>query len=403
MSSVTTITSDPAVAQYQLSLNKSLAKDADFNAVSERFSDAFHNPEVQDQIVKDIHELTNTIKDIKEAFRRIGESLVEFDNAVFLDVDGDHLQLGRPWRAYQTRFQEILDRSFDNASSAAAFLNQYSRAILTDVDQASYKELQTELQAFVKVPSFVYLDIPPFTVFPQKLEAKAADALQTKNDFTRLADDLRLFSQVIEEALKKAGARIDYELIAAKARLRNLQSQLEEILSPQKPDNVQLKHVGMACVSTLTVGAVSAGFVIFTLSPIAMIAVVGSAIGSAITGIKYLQAKREAARLQEEIKEYNELISQLLEREKLLRKYLERLETTKQEIAGLASQVDAISGIWQHLRSDMIQLQEQLALATDPEMPITGRFMKKIAATRELYTKLAMLLNMYAKNRPTAR
>ena len=102
MSSVTTITSDPAVAQYQLSLNKSLAKDADFNAVSERFSDAFHNPEVQDQIVKDIHELTNTIKDIKEAFRRIGESLVEFDNAVFLDVDGDHLQLGRPWRAYQT-------------------------------------------------------------------------------------------------------------------------------------------------------------------------------------------------------------------------------------------------------------------------------------------------------------
>ncbi|KAI0659411.1 hypothetical protein C8Q70DRAFT_140048 [Cubamyces menziesii] len=379
MSSVTTITSDPAVAQYQLSLNKSLAKDADFNAVSERFSDAFHNPEVQDQIVKDIHELTNTIKDIKEAFRRIGESLVEFDNAVFLDVDGDHLQLGRPWRAYQTRFQEILDRSFDNASSAAAFLNQYSRAILTDVDQASYKELQTELQAFVK-----------------KLEAKAADALQTKNDFTRLADDLRLFSQVIEEALKKAGARIDYELIAAKARLRNLQSQLEEVQH-------KLKHVGMACVSTLTVGAVSAGFVIFTLSPIAMIAVVGSAIGSAITGIKYLQAKREAARLQEEIKEYNELISQLLEREKLLRKYLERLETTKQEIAGLASQVDAISGIWQHLRSDMIQLQEQLALATDPEMPITGRFMKKIAATRELYTKLAMLLNMYAKNRPTAR
>ena len=52
--------------------------------------------------------------------------------------------------------------------------------------------------------------------------------MQTKNDFTRLADDLRLFSQVIEEAVKKAGARIGDDLTRAKAHLRNLQGQLEE-------------------------------------------------------------------------------------------------------------------------------------------------------------------------------
>ncbi|KAH9887244.1 hypothetical protein C8Q73DRAFT_794802 [Cubamyces lactineus] len=378
MSSVAIITSE-AVSQYQLALNNSLTKDADFNNASERFSDAFHKPEVQEQVVKDIRELTNTIKEIREAFRRIGESLVEFDNASFLDVDNNVLQLGGRWRAYQTRFQEILDRSFDNASSAAAFLHQYSKAILTDVEQSSYQDLQIELQAFV-----------------QKLEKKAADALQTKNDFTRLADDLRLFSQVIEEAVKKAGARIGDDLTRAKAHLRNLQGQLEEVQH-------KMKHVGIACVASLTVGAVAAGFVIFTLSPIAMIAVVGAAIGSAVTGIKYLQAKKEAAKLQEDIEGCNRQIAELLEKERLLKKYLERLEVTKQEITGLAGQVDAIAGIWQHLRSDMVQLQEQLALATDPDMPITGRFMKKVAATRELYTKLAMLLDMYAKNRPVGK
>ena len=72
------------------------------------------------------------------------------------------------------------------------------------------------------------------------------------------------------------------------------------------------------------------------------------------------------------------------------------------------------------LRSDMIQLQEQLALATDPDMPVTKvrvalpiivsvthrrlchlqRFLRKVAATRELYMKLATLLDMYAKSRP---
>ena len=62
----------------------------------------------------------------------------------------------------------------------------------------------------------------------------------------------------------------------------------------------------------------------------------------------------------------------------------------------------------------------QLALATDPDMPVTKvrvvlpiivsitdrrlchlqRFLRKVAATRELYMKLATLLDMYAKSRP---
>ena len=48
------------------------------------------------------------------------------------------------------------------------------------------------------------------------------------------------------------------------------------VLDWRRADNFQMKHVGIACVASLTVGAVAAGFVIFTLSPIAMIAVVVS-------------------------------------------------------------------------------------------------------------------------------
>ncbi|KAH9887219.1 hypothetical protein C8Q73DRAFT_256746 [Cubamyces lactineus] len=370
-----TLTSN-AVSEYQLILNKSLEKEEDFDTISEHFAEALRKPEVQEQTIKDIRELTKTVKEIKEAFRRIGEGFVEFDGAKFLDNDNNLLQLGGQWREYQTRFQDILDRSFDNASRAAAFMHQYSKAILTDVDQSCYGDLQIELQAFVK-----------------KLESKAAEALQTKNEFTRLADDLRLFAQTVEEAVKKAGARLDNDLTAARAHLHNLQAQLEEVYH-------KMKNMGIACVASLAVGAVAAGVAIITLSPVAMFFAVTSVISALTTGIKYAEAKKEATRIEGEIQECNRKIAELMAKEQLLKKYQEGLEATKKEITGLAGKVDTIANIWQYLRSDMIQLSEQLALATDPDMPVTKRFLRKVAATRELYMKLATLLDMYAKSRP---
>ena len=96
-----TVTSN-AVSEYQLILNKSLEKEEDFDTISEHFAEALRKPEVQEQTIKDIRELTKTVKEIKEAFRKIGEGFVEFDGAKFLDNDNNLLQLGGQWREYQT-------------------------------------------------------------------------------------------------------------------------------------------------------------------------------------------------------------------------------------------------------------------------------------------------------------
>ena len=61
-----TVTSN-AVSEYQLILNKSLEKEEDFDTISEHFAEALRKPEVQEQTIKDIRELTKTVKEIKEA------------------------------------------------------------------------------------------------------------------------------------------------------------------------------------------------------------------------------------------------------------------------------------------------------------------------------------------------
>lgn len=60
------------------------------------------------------------------------------------------------------------------------------------------------------------------------MEPKAADALQSQNDFSNLAKDVRLFVPVIEDAIRKAGGRIADDLVAARLHLDTLQSQLAE-------------------------------------------------------------------------------------------------------------------------------------------------------------------------------
>lgn len=60
------------------------------------------------------------------------------------------------------------------------------------------------------------------------MEAKAQDALRTQNNFATLATDLRLFESVVEDAIRKAGARVGDDLVAARARLSTLQTQLAE-------------------------------------------------------------------------------------------------------------------------------------------------------------------------------
>ncbi|CDO77961.1 hypothetical protein BN946_scf184971.g11 [Trametes cinnabarina] len=363
----------PETTEFTILLENSLKHGEDFDAISDKFEEEFNKPEVQEQAIKDIRDLTKNVREIRQMFSKIGLGFVEFDNANFLDKDNKVLKLGPQWREYQDRFQKILDMSFDNASAASAFMQIYSKAILTDVEADQRAALREELEGFVK-----------------KLEVKASDALNTKNEFTRLAEDIRVFAAVMEETLKRASGRLTQDMDIVKAKLESLRSQLQEV-------HARMKSMGIACVASLAVGAIAAGIAIVTLSPVAMFIAVSSVFSAIGTGIKVAQAKKEAAQLEADIKKYEAELAELVAREKLLAKYQASLESTKKDITGLAAKVDAIAGIWQSLKGDMVSLHAQLSLSTDPDMPLTSRFMKKIKATRELYMRLATLLDMYAK------
>ncbi|CDO70173.1 hypothetical protein BN946_scf184774.g1 [Trametes cinnabarina] len=309
-----------------------------------------------DQAIVDIRELSKIAEDIKQAFHDIGLHFLEFDNANFQNNEGRVLKLGGCWQVYQIvhllfiwfvkyamlillafqQFQTMLDKSFDNASTASAFMQQYSEAIMTDVAQASYVSLRGEIQMFVKW-----------------LETKAEDVLRTKNESTGLANDVRLLTMTVAESLIQVDAHVMNEI------------------------NVTTKSsTYSACSSTCSLEDEL----------------------SIIRGSnKYKQIEYACAYIKQEISNREDRLATLVAKEHLITKYQSPLDQTTLNIENLARKANVVVGIWQYLRSDMIILQQELSLASDPDMLLTALFLKKIKATRELYMKLATLLNMYAQ------
>ncbi|KAL7284015.1 hypothetical protein ACG7TL_001288 [Trametes sanguinea] len=359
-----------AVTEYQAILQESNSQNASIAAAGKDFTKLLQPSNGTDKATEDIRELSKIAQEIKQAFTDIGGHFVAFDNANFQDNEGRVLKLGGQWRIYQIRFQTVLDKSFDNASAASAFMQQYCKAVMTDVGQASYASMRDEIQVFVK-----------------RLETKAADALRTKNEFTELANNVRVLTRVVEESLRQVDARVISDLKITREELELLRSKLFYV-------DDQMKLMSLVNVKVAAPGGLFAGAAMLSLSP----STLRDFMSSLIRGSDQFKKLEESyAMLEKEIAIREEKLASLVAKEHLIAKYQSPLDQTIQRIDNLAHKVEVIVGIWQYLRSDMIILQEELALASDPDMPITSFFLKKIRATRELYAKLAMLLDMYAK------
>lgn len=102
----TTIASSPAVVEYKLIIEKSLKGNED--AITQKFTDELQKPEIEDKAIKDIRNLTKTIKEIKAGFERIAGSFVEFDGANFKDKDDNVLKLGPSWEDFYKVSAKIL-------------------------------------------------------------------------------------------------------------------------------------------------------------------------------------------------------------------------------------------------------------------------------------------------------
>ncbi|KAI9062237.1 hypothetical protein FKP32DRAFT_1677561 [Trametes sanguinea] len=360
-----------AVTEYQAIFQESNSSHNASFTVSGKDLTKFLTPSNgPDKAIEDIRELSKIAQEIKQAFTEIGCHFVAFDNANFRDNDNRVLKLGGQWRIYQIRFQTILDKSFDNASAASAFMQQYSKTVMTDVGQTSYAALRDEIQVFVK-----------------RLETKAADALCTKNEFTQLANDVRILAKLVGESLRQVDSRVMSDLKTTRQELDLLRTKLYNV-------DEQMKLMTLASVKVAAPGGLFAGAAVFSLSP----STLSDFMTSIIRGSdQFKQLERHYELIQKEITVREEKLASLAAQEHLIAKYQSPLDQTTQSIDTLARKVEVIVGIWQYLRSDMIILQQELALASDPDMPITSFFLKKIRATRELYAKLATLLEMYAK------
>ncbi|KAL1948606.1 hypothetical protein VTO73DRAFT_10412 [Trametes versicolor] len=254
-------------------------------------------------------------------------------------------------------------------------MDQYSRALLTDATVEEIPDIKIELEGFMK-----------------ELESKEEVALQTQNSFKTLAEDVRLFSVVLEESLQRAGAQLTSELTATRARLSELNERLDAAYS-------KMRGMGIACVSCHAAGAIGAVIALFTLNPFVAVAAVGSIIGGIGTGGEYLSAKEEAEKIDKDIKNCKNDLDELLDKEQFLREYQRSLGATQEDISALADKIDVISNIWRSLKVDMQKLHEELKLVLAGTV-VTRRFLKKLQVAREVYTILAKLLEEYARGQP---
>ncbi|KAI1789277.1 hypothetical protein LXA43DRAFT_589935 [Ganoderma leucocontextum] len=348
--------------------------------VEEAVERTLSSPEFSAQVTADIRNLAQTVKDIREGFRAVADDLVGFDNEEYKDKDGEVLRLRPRWLGYQTTFDDILETSHRNALAASAMIRQYTEAILTDVDPSEFDDLREELQGFLR-----------------KLEEKAPTAQQTQGDLQKLADDVRSFKAVIDETLWKAGDKCVSDINEAKGHLKDLDKKLESI-------NVGKTNLGVLAVSGLLLGGACAIVAMFVLAPSAGKVVLDAVkeigvVGAGYCGIRGWLLHQQSTKCEIEMEECRIDIVHKRDRHRELLGHEAALTQTKGRITALAEKVDTITAIWRVLKCDMQQLQEQLALVVDPDMHVTRRFLKKLRRPREVYNRLADLLELYAKGK----
>ncbi|KAI1789255.1 hypothetical protein LXA43DRAFT_1063002 [Ganoderma leucocontextum] len=359
-----------------------LTQQSTAEAVEEVVERTLSSPEFSAQVAADIRNLVQTVKDIREGFCAVADALVGFDNEAYKDKDGELLRLRPRWLGYQTTVDDILETSHRNALAASAMIRraltctEYTEAILTDVDPSEFDDLREELQGFLK--------------------EKAPTAQQTQGDLQKLADDVRSFKAVIDETLWKAGDKCVSDINEAKGHLKELDKKLESI-------NGEKTSLGVLAVGGLLLGGACAIVAMFVLAPSAGKVVLDAVkeigvVGAGYCGIQGWLLHQQSTKCEIEMKECRIDIVHKRDRHRELLGHEAALTQTKERITALADKVDTITAIWR-LKCDMQQLQEQLALVVDPDMQITRRFLKKLRRPREVYNRLADLLELYAKGK----
>ncbi|PIL30070.1 hypothetical protein GSI_07787 [Ganoderma sinense ZZ0214-1] len=362
-------------------------------AIEEAIERTLSAPEFSAQITVELKNLGKTVRDIRRGFRAVADDLVSFDDHEYKDKDGKVLRLRPLWLGYLETFDDILKRSRRNAIAASSMIRQYTQAILTDVDPSEFEDIRDELRGFLKASRF------------NKIDRKALAAQQTEGELTELAGSVRSFRAVVDNTIYKAQGRCISDINKATSHLESLEQNIQSI-------NNEKTELGFRALDGLyLLGGTCALFTMFVCAPSAekvftdLIQKIGLEFGvpaAILAGYCGLQGWLLHQQGTEHETEMEECRIDLVHKEKRhndLLGHTAALVQTKEKITALAKKVDTITLIWTVLKSDMQELQEQLAWVADPDMEITKRFLKKLRCLRQVYSRLADLLELYAKRK----
>ncbi|KAJ7729162.1 hypothetical protein B0H16DRAFT_1893935 [Mycena metata] len=327
-----------------------------------------NNPEVKKQAHESVKSLAKTIRDIRKGFISVADALVTFDSQNFTDQDGNVLSLGKEWKPLIVEFDTTLQFSLVQATDAVVMLKTV-QTVLGDVTEADGKDLAAELRAFMK-----------------QLGPKEAGALEMKNKFQKLAEDVILFNVKIDIAAAKADAKIKGDLDNARTRLASLTQELETWNQTMNASTGEI-------IGALAVGAGQAALALFSFNFFGMMSAI-STISGAISNATEMKKKAEC---EQSIELVNQEINNLLARDQELGTVRTRLEESKKIVASVSTQILIIVDIWRTINQDMHSLDEALSSQLKGNPVITKLFLKKLGVAKEIYHHLTVLLETYVE------
>ncbi|KAJ7017989.1 hypothetical protein C8F04DRAFT_1330313 [Mycena alexandri] len=344
-----------------------------------------NSPEVKKQAYESVKTLAQTIRNIRGGFISVADALVAFDAKNFRDKDNNVLSLSKEWSPLIKEFDVTLQFSLEQATDAVVLMKSLSfhSSTVTDllgaVTEADGKDLALELNQFMK-----------------QLGAKETGALEMKNRFQQLADDVILFNAKIDVALEKAEAKINTDLESAKARLSALEKELEswnQKVEFWRNDGGIDGGIGKLFLLYNPVGALTG-----VLNPVGALT---GLLNPSANAFSHEHENKKKAECEHNIAVVNQEIKDLLARDQELGPFRTRLAESKEVVTSVQAQILIIVGIWTTINLDIHALDQALLAQLGDNPVITKFFLKKLAVAKEIYAHLTLLLETYIEQTNT--
>ncbi|KAH9887926.1 hypothetical protein C8Q73DRAFT_794375 [Cubamyces lactineus] len=369
--------SNPALSPSVIRLKAKLAPTLDTLEAHTAFDSALEK-------VDPTHEVRGLKRDIigiKVLFSKLYHDFEKHDREVrrlCMESSGPRSDVGPlapKWAALRKRFNQLINESQTNAVDAYIVLDQYVAVLTAEtLESRGLHDFKSEVGNFLS-----------------RIEDKTQEADSIKESFSELAEDVRSFKNDIEEtlfAIQPADKRVHLELEAARQDVQALHERLAQVTK-------EMTSLGIACIACLSTGALSAGVFLLKLSPQAATAAVSSLLAAVPLGVSAAKSWRETRGLTKEIGERERAITELRKKADALASLKDSLKHSSKSLDNLADKIDAISGIWHTIKTDMLELRSALSLTVAGE--VTSYLKTKLDVARTIYQKLVISLREYAR------